>query len=1041
MVLQKQLIQLPYEGLQTKIDPKVAPVGTYYQLDNWVMTRYPELKKRDGLQIIGQTTTPTNINASYNYLNEIGVITNKGLYSYSPSIDQYQEKGLTSSPVISSKSIIANTYTQTIPNGYVSTNGQFAAVWEDSRGGVRCSVKDVESDTFLTTDFSLSTTGVKPKVISVGNMFYFFWIEPGDTSLRIRPYDDVQKIFLIEQTISTKVASSFTFDILKCFSNILIVVAETNAVPDVLFAYYWDVTNQEIGSTTNGLPSPTSLNFTNSGAVPPALSLAVDPTNNYFSCTVFNESNQVYTKTFYSYLLPLTNEIQVTTATTDPGWALASCIDGNHNTYIFYSTFNTLHNSFQSKVNANNTSPTIEYNRPFYLQLGVVSSSFFYSGNAYVILGYDSNLQNTYFGVRDDGACFARMFAQLGGGNIKKANCISMISQLPVRQNTYIVPLLKTTKIVSSANSFNSTTSVFTEQIYFTPQTIDNKVLGKYLNIAGGYLKQYDGSNTVFEQGFHLYPEKPVAVQSTGGSIANGTYSYVAVWEWTDNQGQILRSEPSIPVSIVTTGANQTVTLTVRTLPITNKETRFGDTRTPVVLAIYRTLTLGTTYYRVNQLTTEYVYNDPTVETITYVDTKVDIAISSNSLLYTTGGVFQNIALPSTNLMTVGKNRIIVGGIDTEPNRIFYSKEKEEGVGLEFSNELSVIIDSLGGDITALATMDDKILVFKKSLIFYFQASSLLDKVGNGTAPVPILISADTGCNSPQSIVLMGKGIMFESQKGIYLVDRQLNVTYIGQALDRITNSDPNFRITSAVNLPDKNLVYFTTLNDLVLVYDTFFDQWYTHTLPFSPVSSTLLNNSWYTTSTSEAYKAIPGQPYDGNGLSIQSKIRTNWISLAKLEGFARIYTILILGENADLAHRLKVNLYYDFEEFPRQTVSIIPDSLLGDGYGVESPYGGLPVGGIGIPYGMDGVYGAVGSTYGGAPYGGVGTPFGGYFDGTYQFMIKPRMQKCTSIMIEIFDEFPTGVKSESFKFSGLSIVAGIKESWNKNLPYTRRLT
>jgi hypothetical protein len=672
--------------------------------------------------------------------------------------------------------------------------------------------------------------------------------------------------------------------------------------------------------------------------------------------------------------------------------------------------------------------------------MGVVSTAFFYSGNAYVILGYDSPLQNTYFGVRDDGACFGRMFSQLGGGNPKKANSIAGFNLLSALSNTYLVPLLKTTKIVSSANSFNSTTSVYTEQVFFTPQTIDNKVLGKYLNIAGGYLKQYDGSPTVFEQGFHTYPEKPTAVVSTGGSILAGTYSYVAVWEWTDNQGQLHRSEPSVPTTVVTSGSDGKVTLTVRTLPLTNKQTRFGNTRTPVVLAIYRTLTLGTTYYRVNQLTSESVYNDSTVQTIEFVDTKSDTSLGSNSLLYTTGGVFQNIALPSTNLMTVGKNRIIAAGTDTEPNRVFYSKEKEEGVGVEFSNELSFIVDSLGGDITAIATMDDKILVFKKSLIFYVPAASLLDKLGNGSAPTPVLISADTGCNSPQSAVLTGKGVMFESQKGIYLVDRQLGVSYVGQAIDAITTQNPDFKVSSAINLPDKNQVYFTDVSGTVLVYDTFFEQWYTHTLPFSPVSSTLLNDTWYVSSSDEAYKAVPGRATDGNGLSVVSRIKTNWISLANLEGFARVYAILLLGDNAELNHRLRVNLYYDFEKTPRQMLSIIPSSLLGDGYGVESPYGGLPYGGTGVPYGEDGVYGAVGSTYGGAPFGGTGSPYGGYFDGTYQFVIRPKEQKCTSIMIEIFDEFPDGVKTQSFKFSGISIVAGMKNSWNKNLSYTRRL-
>ncbi len=1044
MPLQKQVIQLPYGGLQTKVDPKVAPLGTYAQIDNMVMTRYPELKKRDGLQIIGELTTPANINASYNYLNEIGVITNNALYSYSPSLDAYQLKGLTASPVVSSKPIIANTYTQTVPDGSITANNLFGCIWEDSRGGVRFSVKDIMSDTFLVTDNLISATGIKPKVVAYKEVLYFFYIEPSTTSLHINSFDTVTNSLLQTSVITPQLQNCWTYDILQCFDNILITAVQVfGGIFSEVYAYYWNTSKQQIGGIVNGLPDPRSLQLFSIGVLPPALNLSADPNNQYFTCSFISDNNEVWTRSYYGFLDPISAETQIATALADPGWAISTCLDEVGNLYVFYSSKSTvtgLHNSFQAKLqNISNPTPTPVYNQPFYLQLGVMSTAFWYSGNAYVVLGYDSQLQNTYFGVRDDGACFARLYSQLGGGNLKKANSTAGFQLIPGEPNSYLVPLLKTTKIVSSANSYFSTTSVYTEKVFFTPKTIDNKVLGKYLNIAGGYLKQYDGSPTVFEQGFHLYPEKPVLVQSTGGSIVNGSYSYVACWEWTDNQGQIHRSEPSVPQTVVTTGSNGTVTVTVRTLTITNKETRFGNLRTPVVLAIYRTLDTGTTYYRVNQVNNAYVYNDPTVQTIQYVDTMSDTVLGANALLYTTGGVFQNIAIPSTNLMTVGKNRVIIAGADTEPSRVFYSKEKEEGVAVEFSNELSIIVDSLGGDITALATLDDKILVFKKSLIFYVNGSALLDKLGNGTSPIPVLISSDTGCNSPQSIVLTGDGIMFESQKGIYLCDRQLNVTYVGQALDAITTNNPDFKISSAVNLPDQNRVYFTDLSGQILTYDTFFQQWYTHKLPFIPTSSTILNNNWYVSSSNQVYQAVPGLATDA-GKSIQSRIKTNWMSLANLEGFSRIYAILILGENADLEHRLRVNLYYDFETFPRESLSIVPTSLLGAGYGVESPYGSAATGIVGLNYGDEMVYGDSSFVYGSVFQNQAATPYGGFFDGSYQFMVRPREQKCTSIMIEIFDEFPTGDNSVSFKFSGLSLVAGIKQGWNKNLSYTKRL-
>lgn len=1013
MVLQKQVIQLPFGGLQTKIDPKIAPLGTYAVLDNWIMQKFPELRKRDGLTLLGETTAPSNITANYSYLNEVGVITNNSLYSYSPALDKYLLKGKTAAPIVSSKPIIANTYTQTCCDSAITTgNNIIASVWEDSRGGVRCAVKDITTDTYIVTDYSLSATGTKPKVVATAYAFLFLWVETGTTTLKAQQYSTLNTTFGSAASVTTALASSYTFDAIYAVNNVLITYVTTTAAPDAVNAAYWNVTTGALGSASDGLPSSASLNFSNSGTTPPTLSLAINSSGTYITCTLQNNSNAVYTKSFDVGLTVLGAETLVASATTDAGWGLASCVDDSNKTYIFYSTYNTMHNSFKAVVSANITTPVVDSNAAFILQMGVATKAFWYSDNAYVVLGYTSALQNTYFGVRDDGACFARLFTTVGGGNIAKANCVSSFYQRMDKENTYVAALLKTTKIISSANSFFSTTSVFTEQLFFTPKSIDNKVLGKCLNIAGGYLSQYDGTDTVFEQGFHLYPETPtLGIANSTGTIANGTYSYITCWEWTDNQGQIHRSTPSLPIQQVLGGAEDTITITQRCLPITNKATRFTDTRTPIVLAVYRTQSLGSTYYRVNQLASEYVYNDATAQTIDFIDTKPDASIASNSLLYTTGNVFENITLPATNLLAVGKNRVIVAGTDVEPNRVYFSKEKEEGVGIEFSAELSIIVDSLGGDITALAALDDKIIIFKKSLVYYV-AGQGPDKLGNGAFSIPLLIASDCGCIHPQSIVLTGDGIMFQSQKGIFLVDRQLQVVYIGHPINAITTDVVTpFQVTSAINLPDQNQVFFTDTNNSGYVYDTYFKQWYTHSLPFSPVSATALNNSWYVSSSTNMYQQIRNQAYDSVNSAIISRIKTNWISIAQLDGFVRIFAIMIYGDNADLQHTLKANLYYDFEDFPRESVSIVPYDLSNASV-----------------YGSDATYGS-------------GSPYGGSFNGAYNFVIRPKVQKCTSIQIELFDEFPTGDRTQSFNFSGLSLVVGVKSSYNKGLSYTKRLT
>lgn len=298
--------------------------------------------------------------------------------------------------------------------------------------------------------------------------------------------------------------------------------------------------------------------------------------------------------------------------------------------------------------------------------------------------------------------------------------------------------------------------------------------------------------------------------------------------------------------------------------------------------------------------------------------------------------------------------------------------------------------------------MDDKILVFKKSLIYYI-AGQGSDKVGNGSFTIPQLVSADTGTTNPQSIVLTADGVMFQSPKGIMLVDRTLNLTYIGAAVKDYENQ----LITSSANIPDLNRVAFTMTSGDGLYYNTLFKSWTTFSnLPGNASLGT--QDTLYIAGTKGVAKSNENTYYDWDNEAIISSIKTAWISVAGLEGFQRVYSILLLGDNQLNVDRLKMNVYYDFRSFTGEQLSIQP---------------ALDVG----------TYGSGSGTYGSE------NPYGGDNDGTAQFVARPRQQKCSSIQIEIMDEFPQGFRTSGFVFADLVLVVGTKYGYNKNLSPTAR--
>ncbi|MFN6271048.1 MAG: hypothetical protein ACK40T_11710 [Akkermansiaceae bacterium] len=1007
MALQKALLPVGFNGLNQIIDEKTAPVGTYTKLDNVIIDTNHELKKRAGMDSIGVSTTPSNIYSMYSLGNELGVLTDTNLHTYSPTLDKFLNKGKTSSPIVTSESIIANTYTQTNVDSSLNSNGVQAFVWEDSRGGVRCSITDALSTTVIVSDYSLSATGVKPKVISTNLAIVFFYVE--SSTLKAVQYNINTGVFNAAVTVDTIINTNITYDVLDATVNTTIypgifIAAVTNTAKIKL--YSWDIRNNALGTGLNGLIPPTEVQSSNV-ANATVISLAIDTTSTKLLITWQNDVDKIVRARAYTYLGAVfaVSETAISTATTDNAYSLTVSIDSSNNAYVILSTYATKHQTFHITLSnvfdISGITVSSAISRAYY-HCGLVSKSFIYNNTVNYVISYNNSLQGTYFLVNFDGVVIARFFTQLAGGMPTKANSISKFSIDSTKTtNAFSIGLLRKTKILASSGTYTSTTSVFTEKVWFTPYTIDSKTVSRVLNIAGGFVKNYDGSNTIVEQGFHLYPELDSISEASGGTINAGQRLYKFVWEWTDNNGQIVRSQTSLPTTF-TISNNHKVTAVVKSLPVTSKSTLNGNTRTAPVLAVYRTLVNGTTYYRVNQDPSEFVYNDPTLETISFLDNKTDTQISSNSVLYTTGGVFDNVATPSANLLTLMKNRIVIGGCDTDPNTIYVSKEKESGLSVEFSNELSIQIDSLGGNITALAGMDDKILIFKKSLIYYI-AGQGPDKLGNGSFTIPQLVSSDTGTSNPQSIVLTSDGIMFQSPKGIYLIDRQLTVSYIGAPVKDYETQT----ITSAANLPDFNRVHFTMASGDGLVYHTFFKSW----TSFSnlPGNASLASQSvWYVAGSKGVARASTTHYHDWDNEAIISTIKTAWISVAGLEGFQRVYSILLLGDNEVNVDRLKMNVYYDFRAFSGEQLSIQPAldiTTYGSGTGT---------------YGSEG-------------------PFGGSNDGTAQFVARPRQQKCSSIQIEIMDDFPQGFRTSGFIFADIILVVGTKYGYNKNLSPTAR--
>ena len=453
------------------------------------------------------------------------------------------------------------------------------------------------------------------------------------------------------------------------------------------------------------------------------------------------------------------------------------------------------------------------------------------------------------------------------------------------------------------------------------------------------------------------------------GTGFTGTVNVTAV-DAASNTITVDTVSSSTGTNSYTIGNLYSIKLNIPTLRITDKIDN------PVVISVWRTKLNETTFYRCTKVISP-LYNDVTVDYVTFTDSVPDVDLQGDDVLYTTGGVVENIEIPAVDLLTSYRSRLI--GVPAEsPYSFWYSKQVIPGTPVQFSDLFTMNIDQKGGPITGLVAMDDKLVLFKQSLIYYMVGDGPTATGINNDFTQPTLISSDSGCINKKSIVITPIGTMYQSAKGIYLIDRALEVKYIGSDVEGYND----ITITSAQLVSNFNQVRFTLETGITLMYDYYFNQWSVFknydaqdaaTVGISNIAATY----YMLKADGTVNKETNGQYLD-NGAYIPLKIQTNWLNMAGLQGYERFYKVLVIGHYRS-PHNLTFNSYFDFDETAFQD-TVIP---------VETD------------------------------------------PGVYQYRIFLNRQKCESIRFSLEDSglAPLG---EGFQLSAIAFEVGIKKGLNK---------
>ncbi len=1074
------------QGVDTKTDPWQIPLGKFLSLENMNFNTLGRLSKRNGYGSLTAIPEEATFLTTFNEnLTAIGT----SLQAYSQGTNTWVNKGTLQPVKLEVLPLIRSNTNQSQADAAVSSNGLVCTVYTDqtptslSTPRIMYAIADSVTGQNIVSPtpipVSSGTVTGSPRVFVLGPYFIIVFTNV------ITATDNLQYVAVSMNnptivTANTTIASNYTSSPGLSWDGVVVGLS-------LYLAYNTASGGQSIQfkSLNSTLILSAATTYSNAGRVTATLmSVSADVSNPSIPIIYAAYYNSGTSTGYVAAVNSGLNKIitvpaQIISSGTISN--IASIANAGVLTVYYevannYSYDSSIPTHYISKITVTQAgvvgSPAV-----LIRSVGLASKGFICEGVYYFFAAYQSTFQPTYFLINGAGQVVSR-FAYSNGGGYDTLGLPGVTVSGDIAQVAYLFKDFITSQNTSSVESI-SKSNIYSQTginlISFTIGT-SNVVpaeIGQALHLSGGFLWEYDGYQPV-EHNFFVWPDSIEGTpHNTGGALVPQEYQYQVVYTWTDNQGNIHYSAPSIPITVdmstdnksftqptplaptaaITDGSNTIVVSSATGLRVGQIVT---DTTTPsnIQAGTYITSIVGTTVtlslpaagsgatdslsissicsVTVNIPTLRLTYklsnpvkieifrwsvaqqeffqvtsiqqplmNNVSVDSVAYVDTLADNQILGNSLIYTTGGVVENIGSPSFNSLTLFDDRL--WGIDAEdPNLLWYSKQVIETTPVEMSDLFTIFVppstaaQGSTGNMKCLFPMDEKLIIFKAKAV-YFMNGTGANNTGSGSQySNPTFITSTVGTINQQSIVMTDNGLLFQSDKGYWLLLRSAQqCVYLGGAVERYTSEG---EANSAITVPGTTQIRSTLSSGITLMMDYFNgNQWGTFS-GVPAISSTIYNGTHtYLDKYGSLFQETPDKYLDGT-TPVLLGFQTGWINVGGVSGYQRIHEIIFLGKFLSPSN-IVVKIAYDFRE-PTQQSIITPTNYTG-------------------VYGSDSLYGQT------SPYGGEGP--------VLQWRVQLETQKCQAFQITVKEQFDPSygtVAGAGFTLSGITGVITLKKGY-----------
>lgn len=459
--------------------------------------------------------------------------------------------------------------------------------------------------------------------------------------------------------------------------------------------------------------------------------------------------------------------------------------------------------------------------------------------------------------------------------------------------------------------------------------------------------------------GWHIVPAiSSIAVGSGTTTLPAGEYQVCAIFEMITTGGSLMRSSLS-NIYRYTHTLNKDFTVTIK-CPTAEKIKVYQGS-----VSIYIKPYGETVFY----LAKSKLAIAPTVTaTITnYNDARV---------IYTTGGILEEAPPPMLlGSFSVAKHRVWF--FSAEQPELRFSDELFPTEVPQFNEVLSLPLPPGGGDGIIVKEIDGKIVAFQQ-----YQISATFgdgpDATGQGGFPPLQIVARDIGSIIPNSVITTNDGIFFLSSKGLWLLNRGLQLEFIGTGID-----DDAASIVCGAKLTDSEQIWFFTATK-ALIWDNYHKLWTTAPTGLTGITAAKVINGTLSVVANNSVYQLASVTTD-NGTAITVRAKTGWISLGGLKGFERIRRIMFLTDQ-ESATTMTVKLRYNFVDTVAETFTITSADIVDSG-------------------------------------------------GNVQWLMRPKIQKCECFQIE----FETSSSGATLELSSIALEYGIKSGLMR-LPASKKI-